>query len=209
MKFPVYLLLALQFLITHNLMGLFPEIDYYDLAADLAFASWDNYPVGGAPNIRCDASMAADLMRGVKDKNFWIMEQTAGAPGWGAFGRNPRPGEIRNVAYQQLAHGCDGQIWFRWRTCTVGREQYWHGLLGHDGQPLRRYEEAKQTAAEYHKLAEVLDGTTVKAEVAMVYDYTSLWATRIQPGFKGNDYHADLRRYYQALFRAGINVDMI
>ena len=30
--------------ITHNLMGLFPHIDYYDLAAELDVVSWDNYP---------------------------------------------------------------------------------------------------------------------------------------------------------------------
>ncbi|MBN1937327.1 MAG: beta-galactosidase, partial [Anaerolineae bacterium] len=35
--------------ITHNLMGLFHELDYYDLAADLDLVSWDNYPVWGKP----------------------------------------------------------------------------------------------------------------------------------------------------------------
>ena len=83
--------------------------------------SWDNYAVGGAPGVRWWASMAVDLMRGVKGRNFWIMEQTAGPSGWGTFGRNPRPGEIRSIAYQQLARGADGQVWFRWRTCTAGR----------------------------------------------------------------------------------------
>jgi beta-galactosidase len=123
--------------ITHNFMGLFSDLNYYDLAEDLDHVSWDNYPIWGAPGIRYNSSAAADLMRGLKRKNFWIMEQTAGPGGWGSFGRNPRPGEIRNVTYQQLARGADGMIWFRWRTCTAGREQYWHGLLGHDGRPLR------------------------------------------------------------------------
>ena len=114
---------------------------------DLDFVTWDNYPIwSDKPDIPYSASLAADLMRGLKQKNFMIMEQTAGPCGWEAFGRNPWPGEIRKIAYQQLAHGSDGQIWFRWRTCTVGREQYWHGLLGHDGKPLRRYQEAAQTA---------------------------------------------------------------
>ena len=131
--------------ITHNFMGFAPDINYFDLAEDLDHVSWDNYPVWGKPDIPYDASAMADLMRGLKRKNFWIMEQTAGPGGWGSFGRNPRPGEIRKVAYQQLAHGADGQLWFRWRTCTAGREQYWHGLLGHDGKGLRRYKEAAQT----------------------------------------------------------------
>ncbi len=173
--------------ITHNFMGLFKELNYYDLAEDLDFVSWDNYPVrGGAPGIRYDASMAADLMRGLKKKNFWIMEQTAGPGGIAAFGRNPRPGEIRSIAFQQLAHGADGQVWFRWRTCTAGLEQYWHGLLGHDGKPGRRYKEAARTAAEYRKLEKLLAGTTVKTKAAMIYDYDSLWATMISPGYREN-----------------------
>lgn len=199
-----------QHFVTHNFMGLFSDLNYYDLAEDLDHVSWDNYPIwNNKPEVRYGAAAGADVMRGLKKKNFWIMEQSAGPGGWGSFSRNPRPGEIRSVAYQQLARGADGTIWFRWRSCTAGREQYWHGLLGHDGRPLRRYKEAAQTAREFHRLARDLDGTTVKADVAMIYDYDSIWALRIQPGFAKNDYHQAMHRYYNALFRAGVNVDMI
>jgi beta-galactosidase len=198
-----------QHFVTHNFMGLFADLNYYDLAEDLDFVSWDNYPVWGKPEIPYAAAAAADVMRGLKRQNFWIMEQTAGPGGWATFGRTPRPGELRKVAYQQLAHGADAQVWFRWRTCTAGREQYWHGLLGHDGRGLRRYREAAQVAEEYHRLADDVAGTTVEPQVAMVYDYESLWALRFQPGFPGNDYHAAMHRYYNALLRAGVNVDMV
>jgi beta-galactosidase len=195
--------------VTHNFMGLFHELDYYDLAEDLDHVSWDNYPTWGKPNIPYLASQAADLMRGLKKKNFWIMEQTAGSGGWGAYGRNPRPGEIRKIAFQQVAHGADHIIWFRWRSCTAGREQYWHGLLGHDGKGLRRYREAAQTAKDLHSVASTLQGTTLKPQVAINYDYDSIWAIRFQPGYSGNNYHAAMDRVYQALFRAGVNVDFI
>jgi beta-galactosidase len=195
--------------VTHNFMGLFHELDYYDLAEDLDHVSWDNYPVWGKPDLPTNASAGADVMRGLKKQNFWIMEQTAGPGGWGSYGRNPRPGEIRKIAFQQVAHGADGMVWFRWRTCTAGREQYWHGLLGHDGKGLRRYREAAETAADLHKLSAALEGTTVKASVAMIYDYDSIWAVRIQPGYAANSYHAAMSRLYSALFRAGVNVDMI
>jgi len=195
--------------ITHNLMGLFRDIDYYDLAEDLDFVSLDNYPVEGAPQIRYQASLGADVMRGVKGRNYWVMEQTAGASGWSRFARNPRDGEIRSVAYQQVAHGCDGVVWFRWRTCTAGREQYWHGLLGHDGKPLRRYREAARTAKELHAFEQELLGTTVEAEAAILYDYENIWAIDIQPGFEGNSFQAAVRRHYDALMRAGVNIDIV
>jgi beta-galactosidase len=196
--------------VTHNFMGLYSELDYYDLAEDLDFVAWDNYPIwSDKPDIPYSSSLAADVMRGLKGKNFMIMEQTAGPCGWGAFGRNPRPGEIRKIAYQQLAHGSDGQIWFRWRTCTVGREQYWHGLLGHDGRPLRRYDEAAQTAKEFLKLEDHLRGTTVVSDVAILYDYDNLWSLNFQPGYLGNSLQTAIMRYYNALFRAGVNVDIV
>lgn len=195
--------------VTHNFMGLYSEINYYDLAKDLDFVAWDNYPVWGAPATRYDASAAADVMRGLKRRNFWIMEQTAGPGGWSSFGRNPRPGEIRSVSFQQVAHGADAIVWFRWRSCTAGREQYWHGLLGHDGVPGRRYREAAATARDLRSIAPALEGTTVRAEAAFIYDYECHWALKIQPGFSKNNYHDALRRYHRALFRAGVNVDMV
>ena len=207
--------------VTHNLMGLFPELNYYALAKDLDFVSWDNYAVIGARDKPTTPAAGADLMRSLKRKNFWIMETTAGPAGWGTMGRNPRPGEIRRVALQQVAHGCDSLVWFRWRTCTAGREQYWHGLLGHDGKPFRRYREAAQTAADMRKLDAEMQGTTVKADVAIIHDYESQWALTFQPAYdatydseklwtdRANNYRKAMLRYYQALFRAGINVDMV
>jgi len=205
--------------VTHNLMGLTAiDVDYWDLAKDLDHVSWDNYPLfeDGPPT---SPAAGADLMRSVKRRNFWIMEQSAGPHGAGNFGRNLKPGELRQISYQQLAHGCDGQIWFRWRTCTAGREQYWHGLLGHDGRALRRYEEAAKVAREYHALADELAGTTVKPEVAFVFDYDSIWAFNFQGAYQlqkdtdsrwlNNHYLEAIRRYYEALYRAGVNVDFV
>jgi beta-galactosidase len=203
--------------VTHNFMGMYAELDYWELAKDVDFVSWDNYPVWGLADVHWDAATAADVMRGLKGKNFWIMEQTAGAGGWGVMGRNPRPGEIRQIVWQQVAHGADGMVWFRWDTCTAGREQYWHGLLGHDDLPGRRYEEAAGVAAELHRLAPELEGTTVRAPVAMIWDYESTWAFRIQPAYAPADgaqdgalnYQNAIRRFHRALFRAGVGVDMV
>jgi len=194
--------------ITHNFMGLHKTVDYYRLAKPLDFVSWDNYPKL-SPDMPYDSSLAADLMRGLKKQNFLVMEQTAGPLGWSVFSRNPQPGELRKICYQQLAHGADGQVWFRWRACTVGREQYWHGLLGHDGKAGRRYREAAQVAKEYHQLATLLAGTTVRADVAIVYDYDSVWALDIQNGYPGASHIEAVKRYYSALFRAGVNVDVL
>ena len=207
--------------ITHNFMGFAPDVNYFDLAEDLDFVSWDNYPNFGdvRRTIRSDGNLelkprvetaaAADLMRGAKGRNFWVMEQTAGPTGWGEFGRNVWPGELRNIAYQQIAHGCDGMVWFRWRTCTAGREQYWHGLLGHDGKPGRRYAEAKKTALELARVGGTVVDSDVPADVAIVFDYDSRWAFEAQPAYCNSDYVGAALRYYAGFFRRGVNVHFI
>lgn len=196
--------------VTHNLMGFGNnDVNSFDLVGDLDFASLDVYPVRSDQNIPYEAAAAGDLTRGLKRRNYWVMETTAGPCGWGTFGRNPLPGEIRKVAHQQVAHGADGLLWFRWRSCTAGREQYWHGLLGHDGKSGRRYDEAARTAREFHRLAASLAGTTVRTDVAIVFDFDSRWAMRIQPGYEGADLFQEVMRYYRALFRAGVNVDLV
>jgi beta-galactosidase len=198
--------------VTHNLMGLAPSVNYFDLARDLDFVSWDNYPARGEVNqpVNNDCALAADVMRGVKGRNFWIMETAAGPMGWGVMQRNLRPGELRKIALHQVAHGADGIVWFRWRTCTAGREQYWHGLLGHDGKAGRRYQEAAATARDAHRLWPLLAGTTVKTGVAIVYDYDSLWAFEAQPAYAANKRYADaLLRFHVPLQKLGVNADVI
>jgi len=196
--------------ITHNLMGLAQDVDYWELAKDLDFVSWDNYPGSrDAPAVHWHAGLAADLMRGVKRKNFWIMEQSAGPLGWGDFGRNLRPGELGKIAWHQVAHGADATVWFRWRTCTVGREQYWHGLLGHDGEPRRRYREAKDYATAMRRVEAALDGTTTPARIALIWDYDSLWSLRWQKSFAQSDYTANAARWHRAFRELGHDVDVV
>lgn len=37
-------------------------------------------------------------------------------------------------AMQSVAQGADFISFFRWRTCTVGSENYWHGILDYDNE---------------------------------------------------------------------------
>lgn len=195
--------------VTHNLMGLFRDIHYFDLAADLDFVSWDNYPFGtGEDYFR--AALAHDVMRGLKERNFWVMEQASGPGGWNTFAPTPRPGQMRLWAYQSIAHGADAIVFFRWRTCRFGTEQYWHGLLLHDGEPRRRYREAQQLGRELQQLGPLLEGSTPQPEVALVNDYDQIWALTFQPHTpEGLDYQQVMGLYYRALKRLGIDVAVV
>lgn len=199
--------------VTHNAMGFYStRIDYYDLARELDHISWDYYNNTVNPwheSTWLSGGAANDLMRSLKQKGFWIMETSAGPAGNAAFTCNLRPGHMRRTAFHCIGHGADGYVWFRWRTCRYGFEQYWHGLLGHDGGENRRYREAASIAHELRAIGDELAGTQIKSRAAVVFSYEDEWAFEIQPNSDGFNRVACLQRFYSSLRRAGLNVDFV
>jgi beta-galactosidase len=201
--------------ITHNLMGFFyDQLDYFDLTRNIDFVSWDNYPrnqwnMHEASLPATKPALSADTMRGLKKKNFWVMEQQAGPSGWEYVGSVPRPGDIRLWAYQAIAHGADGLVFFRWRTARYGTEQYWHGLLDHDGTLSRRYREAKQIGAELRQIGDYLYGSEVRSPVAMVLSYDARFAFQIQPNNPQLRYAEYFHQLYQAFAATGVSIDIV
>jgi beta-galactosidase len=203
-----------QHLLTHNLMGFkYDHINYFNLARNLDFVSWNNYPRSQwAMQAEVDPSRAAlahDTMRGLKRKNFWVMEQQAGSGGWEIVSVPPRPGELRLWAYQSIAHGADGILFFRWRTSRFGTEQYWHGLLDHDAKPSRRYAEIKRMGAEIKRAGEWIDGSGCRPAVAFLLSFDSRFAFQIQPNNPQFNYSEQFARFYRALYRRNIAIDVV
>ena len=158
--------------ITHNLMGFSDLINYFDLAENLDFISHDQYPMGffDVPQPMKEPfrlAGALDLMRGIKHQTYWIMEQQSGPTGWEILGRTPRPGQLVLWAAQSIAHGADVIVFFRWRTCSYGTEEYWHGILPHIGIPGRRYNELKTFIEEIVPHMESFKGALPESDVAI------------------------------------------
>jgi beta-galactosidase len=194
-----------EHLVTHNFMGFkYDRINYFDLARSLDFVALNHYQrMQWDMQAEVDPSLAAlatDTMRGLKSRNFWMTEQQAGSGGWEIVSVSPRPGELRLWAYQSIAHGADAIIFFRWRTARFGTEQYWHGLLDHDGRPGRRYDEIKRMGAEIRKVSQQIYGSTVKPAVAMILSYDSRFAFQIQANNPQLSYPDHFHRFYRALY---------
>ncbi len=200
--------------VTHNFMGFgFDQLNYFDLAKDLDLVTWDNYPRGfwdlKAQVNASEIALAHATMRGLKEQNFWLMEQQSGPGGWDTLSVTPRPGELRLWAYQGIAHGADGMIFFRWRTARFGAEEYWHGLLNHDGTTGRRFEEIKEVGLELQRIGSEILTSKVEAEVAMLLDYDSRFAFQVQannPQFRYPEHFATI---YGAFHRLNISVDIV
>lgn len=199
---------------THNFMGFFDKLDYFDLAEPLDFVSHDQYPSSfstSRPAAQAPQALAAtlDLIRGLKQKSFWIMEQQAGPTGWEIIGKTPRPGQLRLWTAQTVAHGADAVVFFRWHTCAIGTEQYWHGILPHSGIPNRRYFELQKTITELSPVMAQCKGGLPKSEAAILYDYNQNWAIEIQPQHPDLDYVTQVQAYHKAFYDRNIPVNFI
>lgn len=186
--------------------------DIYKMYEMLDMVSYDNYPPVRIPE-ESDAvyshAFYLDLMRGIKGKNFWIMEQLSGITGsWSPMTPAPRAGMIMGYALQAMVHGAENVLHFRWRTACTGAEMYWHGILDHSNLPNRRYLEFSDLCKRTAQLS-ILDGTQIISEAAILYSPESEAALKIQPQSYGFSYMEQLRTYHKALSRFGVNIDVV
>ncbi|HEO69766.1 MAG TPA: hypothetical protein ENN80_00770, partial [Candidatus Hydrogenedentes bacterium] len=93
--------------------------------------------------------------------------------------------------------------YFRWRACLTGAEQYWHGILDHDGVPRRRYDEVARVGKEFAKVAPELKGTGVSTPVALIRSFEDLWSVQRQPAAPDFSYDAHCFACYTAVKRNG------
>ena len=192
--------------VTHNMMGHFSDIDYYQLGKKLDYVSWDNYPRDqwGSPE-ESWVSMAHEIMYGVKNQNFVVMEQQAGPCGWDRMGQTPKPGQLRLWTHQAVAHGAEGIVYFRFRTALFGMEQYWHGVLDHDGVPRRRFYEIQKTGQELKKLPTDIIYGAKRQEVLLYRSFDDVWSHEIKSHRSNFYYEGILHSYYKANMQLGIN----
>ncbi len=108
--------------------------------------------------------------------HFGIMEQQSGANGWNTRmeAPAPKPGQMSLWAMQSIAHGADYVSFFRWRTCTIGAEIYWHGILDYDNRDNRKL---REIAELYNRIQSIKDlaGAKYRASFGVLEDYDNLW----------------------------------
>lgn len=112
--------------------------------------------------------------------HFGIMEQQSGANGWNTRmeAPAPKPGQMMLWAMQSMAHGADYVSFFRWRTCVMGTEIYWHGILDYDNRDNRKLAEVHQIWQRTKKIKEIA-GAKFKAAFGVLKDYNNSWDARV------------------------------
>jgi beta-galactosidase len=119
------------------------------------------------------------------------------------------PGWMRLWAYMALAHGAAGVNFFRWRCCRWGQEQHRDGILPHDGQRARRYEELARMGAEIARVGERIDDTRPESRAAIVLSYEARWALEAGLGVPDWDPARDAIAIHEALRDRNVPTDAL
>jgi beta-galactosidase len=194
--------------ITHNFMNWFEGLDHYTMTVDLDMASWDWY-IGQGHNDHLTTNASHDLARGWKAKNYWVMESQPGMVNWARVNNPLYKGEGRSMAWQAVAHGADGFLYWQWRSAPNAHEQMHGTLVDSSGQIRPFAEEVKRIATEFERASDLVAGSKVKARVAILNDYESRWSLGWQPHHEEFDYVDHLLSYYRPIAAANVMVDII
>ena len=199
--------------VTHNLFGGFFDRAYDQnvLADNLDIVSYDNYPVWGgleAPLSPSHIAMTHDYIRGLKQKNFWIVEELMGAQGHTVIGYLPRPNQAKLWSYQAMARGCESLLYFRYRGMTKGAEQFCQGILDSDNKINDKFLEVQSFFKEVSAEASLFN-LNIKADVALLYDYDNRWSWAAQPQSHAFDFTDEFVRLHAGFHKFNVMTDVI
>jgi beta-galactosidase len=193
--------------VTTNLRPLLHRFDHFDLAEVLDFVSIESTAAIKAKSaeLACEIDMLRSLKkRGVRtpdgNAGFWVMEQKAGNVTWQDVNSLVRPGVLRMFTYQLVSRWADAILFFRWRQPRFGTEKFHGAVLPHHVRDDNRiYKEVAQIGDEIKLLAPALKGTSVVAEVCILYSHYNDWT--LQQPTQPNRFFS-LRDHIQLIYNA-------
>ena len=196
-------------LITTNLMGTYKELDYFKWAKEMDIISWDNYPAYNTP--WSFVAMSHDLMRGLKDRSFMLMEQTPSQQNWQPYNSLKKPGQMRAQSYQTIAHGADTIQFFQLRRSVGGCEKFHGAVIEHVGtQNTRVFREVAQLGHELQQLDDRLLEARNVSQVALIFDWDNYWALEYTSGPNRDLKYVDqIHQYYRYFYERNISVDFV
>ena len=180
--------------ITTNFQNLYAShTDYNELARIIDVSGMNHYPTR-------TPELAIDYYRGAGD-TVWALEQHT------RLGNVDTPdGRMRLWAWMTIAHGANALVYFRWRQCRWGNEQFGDGLLPHSGQANRFYRDLSRLGSELATVGAAIEATRPRASVAIVMNYESRWSLEaakmnraLEPVDEAATYHEALSKHVTAI----------
>ncbi|MFD7155645.1 beta-galactosidase [Kribbella sp. NPDC059898] len=196
--------------VTTNFMTMHKTVDHWTWAAAEDVVALDAYPDPHSPTGSIDVGLEYDRMRSLRGGQPWLLlESATSAVGWRSVNSARDPGQLRVASMQAVARGADAVMFFQWRASRRGAERFHSAMVPHSGPDSRIFREVSALGHELGKLAE-LAGTTVSADVAIVWDWTS-WTTLDESPRRSEHvtYGDQVLRYYRQLWHRNIAVDLV
>lgn len=193
-----------------NMSGYIKKLDQFTMTKNLDIVGWDNYPWPDDPPYF--VAMKHDIMRGLKGGQSYVLtEQSPNQQNWQPYNLLKRPGEVRRLSYQAMAHGADTCLFFQMRQSIAGQEKFHGAIISHSGrEDTRVFRESAALGAELDRIGDAfLEGRT-PAKAAILFDWNNWWALELSSGpSKDMDYLKTVSLYYETLFRQNIAVDFL
>lgn len=196
--------------ITTNISGFIKKLDQFRFAECLDVVGWDNYP--SPLDDSSTVALKHDLMRSLKNGDpYLLVEQSPNQQNWQPYNKLKRPGEVRMLSWQAVAHGADSVMYFQMRQSRGGVEKFHGALISHEGSGNTRvFRECAALGAELAKTGDSIVGSRCRAEVAIVFDWSNWWAVELSTG-PSDDLHylEQVNKYYKAFYSRNIPVDFV
>lgn len=196
--------------VTTNISGYIKKLDQFKWANYVDIVSWDNYP--RQEHRMSTVALKHDLMRGLKNgKSYILAEQTPSQQNWQPYNILKRPGEMRLLSYQALAHGADTVMFFQLRASIAGVEKLHGALISHAGhEHTRVFRECAQLGSELKNLGDKIVDSRFNSRVAIMFDWDNWWAVELSSGpSKDLTYFEQVEKYYHALYELNISTDIV
>lgn len=202
--------------VTTNFMGTYTGLNYWKFASELDVISWDNYPLWHGIEedwkIAYKVAFVHDINRSLKNgKPFMLMESTPSVTNWHPVAKLKRPGMHILSSLQAIAHGSDTVQYFQWRKSRGSAEKFHGAVVDHCGhENTRVFREVSELGKILKKLDPII-GTTVKPDVAIIYDWENRWAIEDAQGPRGEkkDYLQTCEAHYKTFWKHSVPVDII
>jgi beta-galactosidase len=194
---------------THCFMPHFNDIDHVESFRQMQYPAINVYnKVQDNQDGRLIA-FSGDYMRTVAKGNYIVTETNANGIGWDV--KNfypPYDGQLRQNMYSHMASGANMVEYWHWGTLHYGQETYWGGLLGHDQQPNRVYNEFGVSAKELGKIGGKIVNLKKDNKVALLFSHDSYYGLNFMP-FSNDDNYDFIKKLHQSLYDQNIEADII
>ncbi len=155
------------------------DIDYFAFSREVDLVTNDHYLRAEDPEGYRELAFCSDLVRGLADGRPWLlMETSTSAVNWQPRNIAKQPGQLRRNAFQHVARGSDGIMFFQWRASVAGAEKFHSGLVPHAGTETRLWREVVALSRDLDR-AEEMAGSSAVNTVALIFDWQAWWACEL------------------------------